>query len=63
MTARVKEHMAKDTQLMNADIGVQTNAGVVSLTGEMRGIMTSPQSFGTALQDTRVQSVKSNLTL
>src|SRR6478752_4228500 len=41
ITARVKEHIAKDATLMkdsrlkDADINVHTNAGVVSLTGEV----------------------------
>ena len=33
ITARVKKQIAKEPNLKNAGIGVQTNAGVVSLTG------------------------------
>jgi len=44
LTAQVKENMAKEADLKNADIAVQTNAGVVSLTGEVRDIITSAQA-------------------
>ena len=63
ITARVKEHIAKDAHLKNADIDVQTNAGVVSLTGEVQDIMTSAQASWTAWQVPGVKSVKNDLTV
>jgi hyperosmotically inducible protein len=63
ITARVKEHFAKDAYLKKADIDVQTNAGVVSLTGEVRDIMTSAQASWTAWQVPGVKSVKNDLTV
>src|SRR5580765_2430245 len=50
ITVRVKDHFAKDAHLKHAAIDVQTNAGVVSLTGEVRDIMTSAQPSWTARQ-------------
>jgi hyperosmotically inducible protein len=63
VTARVKEHFAKDAHLKKADIAVQTNAGVVSLTGEVRDIMTSADASWTAWFVTGVKSVKNDLTV
>ena len=69
ITARVKEHIAKDSQLMkdsrvkDADINVQTNAGVVSLTGEVPDITTSAQASWTTRQVPGVKSVKNDLTV
>ena len=63
ITVRVKEHFAKDAHLKNAAIDVQTNAGVVSLTGEVRDIMTSAQASWTARQVPGVKSVKNDLTV
>ena len=63
ITARVKEHIAKDSHLKKADIAVQTNAGVVSLTGEVRYIMTSANASWTAWKVHGVKSVKNDLTL
>jgi osmotically-inducible protein OsmY len=63
LTAHVKEDMAKDSVLKNADIAVQTNAGVVSLTGEVSNIMTSANASWIAWQVPGVQSVKNDLTL
>jgi hyperosmotically inducible periplasmic protein len=61
LTAQVKENMAKEADLKNADIAVQTNAGVVSLTGEVRDIITSAQASWIAWQVPGVQSVKNDL--
>ncbi len=63
ITAHVKEHFAKDAHLKKADIAVQTNAGVVSLTGEVRDIMTSANASWTAWLIAGVKSVKNDLTL
>ena len=38
ITARVQKQIAKDSHPKKADIAVQTNAGVVSLTGEVLGV-------------------------
>ena len=63
ITARVKEHFAKDAHLKKADIAVQTNAGVVSLTGEVKDIMTSAHASWTAWFVPGVKSVKNDLTV
>ena len=63
ITARVKEHFAKDAHLKNADIAVQTNAGVVSLTGEVKDITTSAHASWTAWFVSGVKSVKNDLTV
>ena len=69
ITARVKEHIAKelhlmkDSRLKNADINVQTNAGVVSLTGEVPDITTSAQASWMTRQVPGVKSVKNDLTV
>jgi hyperosmotically inducible periplasmic protein len=63
ITARVKEHFAKDAHLKHADIAVQTNAGVVSLTGEVPDIMTSANASWTAWFVPGVKSVKNDLTV
>jgi len=63
ITTHVKEQIAKDTNLKQADIAVQTNAGVVSLTGEVRDLMTSANASWTAWQVPGVKSVKNDLTV
>ena len=63
ITARVKAHFAKDTHLKNIVIAVQTNARVVSLTGEVLDITTSAQASWTAWQVPGVKSVKNDLTV
>lgn len=69
ITARVKEQIAKDSDLMkdsrlkDIDINVQTNAGVVSLTGEVPDITTSAQLSWTTWQVPGVKSVKNDLTV
>jgi hyperosmotically inducible protein len=69
ITARVKEHIVKDATLMkdsrlkDADINVHTNAGVVSLTGEVPDISTSAQASWTTRQVPGVKSVKNDLTV
>ncbi|HSL03622.1 MAG TPA: BON domain-containing protein [Nitrospiraceae bacterium] len=63
ITGRVKDHFSKDALLKNADIDVRSNAGVVSLTGEVRNLMTSAQASWTARQVPGVKSVKNDLTV
>ena len=63
ITARVQKKFAKDSHLNKADIAVQTNAGVVSLTGEVRGIMTSANASWTAWFVPGAKSVKNELTV
>ena len=69
ITARVKEHIAKDStqmkdsRLKDADINVHTNAGVVSLTGEVPDMTTSAQASWTTRQVPGVKSVKNDLTV
>ncbi|NWF73323.1 MAG: BON domain-containing protein [Nitrospirae bacterium] len=63
ITTRVKEHIALDSHLKTADIAVQTNAGVVSLTGEVKDIMTSADASWTTRQVPGVKSVKNDLTV
>ncbi len=63
ITARVNEQMTKDTQLKNAGIKAQTNAGVVSLSGEVQDLMTSAQASWSAWQVPGVKSVKNDLTV
>lgn len=63
ITARVKEYIAKDSHLKKADIDVQTNAGVVSLTGQVPDIMTSALASWTAWTVPGVKYVKNDLTM
>ena len=61
ITARVKEHFAKDAHLKKVNIAVQTNAGVVSLTGEVKDLATSAHSSWTVWFVSGVKSVKNDL--
>jgi hyperosmotically inducible periplasmic protein len=63
ITERVKEHFAKDAHLKKANIAVQTNAGVVSLTGEVPDLMTSANASWTAWFVPGAKSVKNDLTV
>ncbi len=63
ITARVEAHIAKDATLKKADIAVQTNAGVVSLTGEVPDLMTSANASWTTWLVPGVKSVKNDLTV
>ena len=63
ITARVNEQIAKDAHLKNAGIRAQTNAGVVSLSGEVADLMTSAQASSTVWQVPGVKSVKNDLTV
>jgi hyperosmotically inducible protein len=61
ITTRVNEQIAKDPYLKDAGIHAQTNAGVVSLTGEVKDIMDSANASWTVWQVPGVKSVKNNL--
>lgn len=63
ITKHVKEHIAKDVHLKKAGVAVQTDAGVVSLTGEVRNIMASASASWMAWSVPGVKSVKNDLTL
>lgn len=63
ITERVETEIAKDSDLKDSDISVQTNAGIVSLTGEVRNILTSAQASWTAWQVPGVKSVKNDITV
>jgi hyperosmotically inducible protein len=63
ITARVNAQIAKDSYLKDAGIHAQTNAGVVSLSGEVSSLMTSAQASWTVWQVPGVKSVKNDLTV
>jgi hyperosmotically inducible protein len=63
ITTRVNEQIAKDSSLTKSGIHAQTNAGVVSLSGEVADLMTSAQASWTAWQVPGVKSVKNDLTV
>ena len=63
ITVRVQKKIAKSADLKKADITVQTNAGIVSLTGEVRDLMTSANASWTAWFVPGVKSVKNDLTV
>lgn len=69
ITARIKDQITQDAAIMKSDrlkdanIGVVTNAGVVSLSGEVPDIMVSAQASWTAWQVHGVKSVKNDLLL
>jgi len=61
ITARVEKHLKKE--MPHAKIAVQTNAGVVSLTGEVRNISTSAKASWHAWMVRGVRSVKNDLSV
>jgi hyperosmotically inducible protein len=63
ITKRVKQHLAKDTRLKDANISVKTNDGVVSLTGEVPDLTTSAKASWTAWKVSGVKSVKNDLSV
>jgi osmotically-inducible protein OsmY len=63
ITTRVTARFAKDASLKNAGIRAQTNAGVVSLSGEVQDLMTSAQASWVAWQVPGVKSVQNDLTV
>ena len=63
ITARVNEQFEKDASLKKALIQTRTNAGVVSLSGEVQDLMTSAQASSIAWQVPGVKSVMNDLTV
>ena len=63
ITARVNEQISKNAHLKQAGIHAQTNAGVVSLTGEVMDLTTSADASWSAWQVPGVKSVKNDLTV
>ena len=63
ITKRVNEQLEKDAALKKAGIHAQTNAGVVSLSGEVADMMTSAHASWIAWQVSGVKSVKNDLTV
>ena len=63
ITARVKKCFSKHSALRKANIGVTTNAGVVSLTGEVADFMTSAKASWEAWKESGVKSVKNDLSI
>ena len=63
ITTRVNAQFAKDSSLKDAGIHAKTNAGVVSLSGEVSSLMTSAHAFWTVWQVPGVMWVKNNLTV
>jgi hyperosmotically inducible periplasmic protein len=63
ITKRVQKKIAKESHLKNAHIAVQTNAGVVSLTGEVPDILTRAHASWTAWFVPGVKSVNNDLTV
>lgn len=63
ITTRVNEQIANNADLKKAGIRAQTNAGVVSLSGEVQDLTTSAQASWIAWQVHGVKSVKNDLTV
>ncbi len=63
ITTRVNAQIEKHADLKKAGIRAQTNAGVVSLSGEVQDLMTSAQASWVAWQVHGVKSVKNDLTV
>jgi hyperosmotically inducible protein len=63
ITDRVKREINKDQRLKKTNIDVKTNAGVVSLTGEVPDITSSAKASWTAWKVVGVKSVKNDLSL
>jgi hyperosmotically inducible periplasmic protein len=59
----VNEKMANDDKLKSAGIKTQTNAGVVSLIGEVPDMATSAHASWAAWRVPGVRSVKNDLTV
>lgn len=63
ITTRVKTQFAKDPDLMKVEIYTQTFAGVVSLNGQVKDLLTSAQASWTVWQVPGVKSVNNYLTV
>ncbi|MBI5776607.1 MAG: BON domain-containing protein [Nitrospirae bacterium] len=63
ITTRVNAQIANNADLKKSGIRAQTNAGVVSLSGEVQDLMTSAQASWIIWQVPGVKSVKNDLTV
>jgi hyperosmotically inducible protein len=63
ITKAVKKQIKNDRTLKDADINVQTNAGIVSLTGKVPDLAASAEASWIARNVHGVKSVKNDLTL
>jgi hyperosmotically inducible protein len=63
ITKRVENALKKDATLKKSKIDVKTNAGVVSLTGEVRDMKTSAYASWVTWRVPGVKSVKNDLTV
>ena len=63
ITARVNQQFEKDAYFKKAGIRAQTNAGVVSLSGEVKDLMASAKASWIAWRVDGVKSVKNDLTV
>jgi hyperosmotically inducible protein len=63
ITKRVKKCFSRKSDLRKANIGVTTNDGVVSLTGEVPDFWTSAKASWDAWKESGVKSVKNDLTI
>jgi hyperosmotically inducible periplasmic protein len=63
ITKRVNDQIEKDAALKKAGIHARTNAGVVSLSGEVADLTASAQASWIAWQVSGVKSVKNDLTV
>lgn len=63
ITNQVKRHLAQDKFLKKADIDVKTNAGVVSLSGEVNDLSSSAKASFIAWKVPGVKSVKNDITV
>ena len=63
ITMRVIAKIRNDYSLIGAGIHAQTNAGVVSLSGEVSSLLISAQASSTVWQVPGVKSVKNDLTV
>lgn len=63
ITTRVKEDITKEPRLQGLDIAVKTNAGVVSLSGEVPDLITSADASWTAWKVPGVKYIRNDLTV
>jgi hyperosmotically inducible protein len=63
ITTQVKRQFARDKRLKGADIDVKTNAGVVSLTGEVSDLNLSAEASGAAWRVPGVRSVRNDINI
>lgn len=63
ITTRVKEDITKEPRLQGLNIDVKTNAGVVSLSGEVPDLITSADASWTAWKVPGVKYIRNDLTV